>query len=209
MMIIASYCDDSCIYFIYKYFKYISGSVFVNRLHLFNPDPQTALTYSFKNGHIRVFTELCLFRPEDIHFREEVFMTIGDKIIIQRKKKGLTQQALADLCGISKRTVASYETDGRIPHNATLRKIASALGCTCTYLTDDTVSEPDVLSDEQFYIDGLREVYGDTTAEEIEELISKSVSLFAGGTIDQDAKDRYFLALTNAYIACKKGSDRS
>ena len=35
MMIIASYCDDSCIYFIYKYFKYIPGSVFVNRLHLF------------------------------------------------------------------------------------------------------------------------------------------------------------------------------
>lgn len=142
-------------------------------------------------------------------FKDKAAMTIGEKIIIQRKKKGLTQQALADLCGISKRTVASYETDGRIPHSGTLKRIAAALGCTSAYLSDDTVSELRVPDEEQVYIDGLRDVYGDTTADEIEELLSKSVSLFAGGTLDQDAKDRYFLALTNAYIACKKGSDRA
>ncbi len=134
-------------------------------------------------------------------------MTIGEKISIERKRKGLTQQALADKCGITKRTIASYETDGRMPHNSTLKRIASVLGCTPGYLTDENLDSFQVPSAEEQYISGLREVYGDGTADEIEELITRSVSLFAGGRLDQDAKDRYFLALTNAYIACKRGGD--
>lgn len=131
-------------------------------------------------------------------------MTLGDKIIKERKKKGMTQQDLADRCNISKRAVASYETDGRIPHNRTLKQIASILGCTTDYLLDDNICELQIPTDEQIYIDGLRETYGDTTADEVRDLIMKSASLFAGGKLAQEAKDKYFLALTNAYIACKK-----
>ncbi len=138
----------------------------------------------------------------------EATMTIGEKIIRERKKKGLTQQALADLCGITKRTVASYETDGRQPHHSTLMRIADVLECSSDYLSDDSILEFKAPSTEQRYISGLREVYGDTAADEIEDLIARSVSLFAGGRLDQDAKDKYFLALTNAYIACKKESQK-
>ncbi|MDO4960664.1 MAG: helix-turn-helix transcriptional regulator [Eubacteriales bacterium] len=136
-------------------------------------------------------------------------MTIGEKIIKERKRQGLTQQALADMCSVTKRTIASYETDGRIPHASTLRKIALALGCTTDYLADDSILELQAPTEEQIYIHGLREAYGDTTADEIESLIAKNVSLFAGGMLDQDAKDKYFLALTNAYIACKKAGERT
>ena len=135
-------------------------------------------------------------------------MTIGEKILRERKRKGLTQQALADLCGITKRTVASYETDGRQPHYSTLQRLAAVLECSCDYLSDNDILDFQAPSSEQTYINGLREVYGDTAADEIQDLISRSVSLFAGGRLDQDAKDRYFLALTNAYIACKKESEK-
>ena len=131
-------------------------------------------------------------------------MTLGEKILKGRKAKGLTQQALADRCGVSKRTIASYETDGRLPHTHTLKILARELGYTADYLSDDTQDEFHMPTEEQRYIQNLRETYGDTMADEIDELLTKSVSLFAGGTLAQEAKDQYFLALTNAYIACKK-----
>ncbi len=130
-------------------------------------------------------------------------MNVGTKIARERKRKGYTQQQRADLCGISKRAVASYETDGRAPHQSTLRKIASALGCTAAYLLDDTIEEYVVPAQDRRYINSLRETYGEQTAAEIEDMIHKNAALFAGGTIDQDAKDQYFLALINAYIECK------
>ena len=136
-------------------------------------------------------------------------MGIGEKIRAGRRKKGLTQGELAEICEVTKRTIASYETDGRVPHNATLKKIAHALGYTTEYLIDDNMTEFVMPTEEQLYINNLRELYGDATAEEIEELLTKSAALFAGGRLAQEAKDQYFLALTNAYIACKKGSDSS
>lgn len=133
--------------------------------------------------------------------------TLAEKIVKTRKNKGLTQDALAELCGITKRTVASYETDGRIPHSNTLKRLASALGVTASYLTDET-ADTELPGPEELYIENIKNLYGPDIAAEVQELYTKSVSLFAGGKLDQDAKDRYFLALTNAYIACKGGKEQ-
>lgn len=131
----------------------------------------------------------------------------SEKIIRARKKKGMTQDDLAAACGVTKRTVASYETDGRIPHAGTLAKIAEALGVTSSYLKDDTAGEL-APSGEELYIERLRNLYGAEMALEVQDLITKSASLFAGGKLDQEAKDQYFLALTNAYIACRGGKEK-
>ena len=137
----------------------------------------------------------------------EIMTGMAEKIIRIRKQKGLTQEQLANLCGVTKRTVASYETDGRSPHTGTLSKIAEALGVTVSYLRDDTA--PEILpSREDLYIEKLRNLYGAEMAREVQDLLTKSVSLFAGGKLDQEAKDQYFLALTNAYIACKGGKEQ-
>jgi len=133
--------------------------------------------------------------------------TFAEKVMKTRKNKGLTQEGLAQLCGVTKRTVASYETDGRIPHAGTLSKLAEVLGVTVSYLKDDSAGEL-VLNPEDIYIDRLRSLYGVEMAAEVQGLLTRNAALFAGGKLDQEAKDQYFLALTNAYIACKGGKEK-
>lgn len=54
-------------------------------------------------------------------------MTFSDKIKVAREQAGLTQQQLADSTGVSKRTIASYESGGAIArafHDVEARKSA-------------------------------------------------------------------------------------
>ena len=132
---------------------------------------------------------------------------ICEKIRKIRQEKGMTQQELADRAGITKRTVASYESEGRKPHPATLRRIAQVLGVTSEFLKDDSLEIFIMPPAEILYIENIRASYGDEAAEEVSDLLTKSRSLLAGGTLSQEAKDSFFLALTNAYIACRSASE--
>lgn len=55
-------------------------------------------------------------------------MTLGEKISSQRRSKGLSQELLAEHCGISLRTVQRIERDKSLPRPYTLKVIAEALG---------------------------------------------------------------------------------
>ena len=55
-------------------------------------------------------------------------MTIGQTIRALRKKRGLTQARLGELCGISGGTIGSYENGITIPKKRVVEKIARALG---------------------------------------------------------------------------------
>ncbi len=55
-------------------------------------------------------------------------MTIGERIRDIRKEKGLTQQALGQLLGVTQSTVGQYETNQNPPKISTLQAIATALG---------------------------------------------------------------------------------
>ncbi|HIU79087.1 MAG TPA: helix-turn-helix transcriptional regulator [Candidatus Avilachnospira avicola] len=134
--------------------------------------------------------------------------TIGKKIIQRRKEMHCSQQRLADMCGVTKRTIASYETDGRQPRESTLKKLAAALGCSVDYLSNDTLTEFCTPTKEELYLTNVRDMYGRETADEIETLLKGSAALFAGGRLSQEAKDRYYEALTSAYMACKKAENK-
>lgn len=54
-------------------------------------------------------------------------LTIGEKIRIRRKEKGLTQQELADRVGCSLNTISRYENGTRIPPFPMLEKMSDAL----------------------------------------------------------------------------------
>ncbi len=61
-------------------------------------------------------------------------MTFGAKLKHARQEKGLTQMQLADLIGVSKSTLANYETDNREPDMFKIKKILSVLDISSDYL---------------------------------------------------------------------------
>ncbi len=56
-------------------------------------------------------------------------MTIGEQIQTFRRAKGLTQQSLADLLGVTRSTVSNYEAGRRMPDGEMLLKISEVLEC--------------------------------------------------------------------------------
>ena len=58
-----------------------------------------------------------------------VFMeTIGERIKIVRKEKGLTQQTFADKLGLKRNTIGSYEIDAGLPSDRTISDICREFG---------------------------------------------------------------------------------
>ena len=66
-------------------------------------------------------------------------MKFGEKLKYLRTEKKLTQADLAKAVGVSLRTYASYEQEGRYPRKRELYgKLAEQLGCDTNYLlTED------------------------------------------------------------------------
>lgn len=60
-----------------------------------------------------------------------------------RKEKGMTQEALAQSCGISRQRITNYEIGIREPNLEILKRLASALDCSVDDLLAD---ENDLLS---------------------------------------------------------------
>lgn len=63
-------------------------------------------------------------------------MSIGHRLAVLRKSKGLTQSRLASLADLSASTIAMYETNRRQPDGAALEKLATALGVALDELAD-------------------------------------------------------------------------
>lgn len=130
--------------------------------------------------------------------------TFSDKVREAREMLGVTQQGLADMVGVSKRTIATYETEDVKPRNSTLKKLAAALQVSLDYLTKDEIDDPSYGLEKEPYVDEVRERLGAKAAREIEFLMEKNNALFAGGEIPQEAKDAYFEAVMAAYLECKE-----
>lgn len=76
-------------------------------------------------------------------------MTIGQNIRSLRKKRGLTQEKLGALCGISGGTIGSYELGVTIPKKRTIEKLAQALDVSPDRIAGGTGSDvPTVLKRE-------------------------------------------------------------
>ena len=98
-------------------------------------------------------------------------MTFSDKIKRSREVRHLTQQQLADLVGVSKRTIASYESENKIARSSTIRKLADALQVSVDYLTDDSITDPEYGMEKRAYVEQARALYGDKAAHEMDSLL--------------------------------------
>lgn len=133
-------------------------------------------------------------------------MKFSDKIVLQRKRNGLTQQALADEVGITQRSVAAYETGNAHAHKKTLRKLAEVLHVSYDYLLNDDIEDPSYGLEKMGYVDQVRDQFGQKAAEDLDRILEQSNQLFAGGnlTLNGEAKDMFYQAATKAYILCKQ-----
>ncbi len=136
-------------------------------------------------------------------------MKFSDKVKRQRELSKLTQQMLGEKVGVSRRTIAAYETTGAIPRNSTMRKLAAALNVSVQYLQNDDITDPEYGLEKQEYVDQARELYGAQAATEMNALLEQNAALFAGGELSQEAKDDFFAAVVKSYLACKEAAKKT
>lgn len=128
----------------------------------------------------------------------------GEKVKWKREELQIGQEQLGNLCGVSRRTIVSYETGGKYPREATLRKLAQALGVTEQYLLNDDCTDPNAGIDEEPYVQAARDAFGKKGADEMASLLKQNEALFAGGTLSEDQKDMFFEAVSRAYFMNKQ-----
>jgi transcriptional regulator with XRE-family HTH domain len=71
-------------------------------------------------------------------------MDLGKAIKTIRKRKGIKQKELANLCGISANAMVSIEANKSFPHKITIRKICEVLDIPVAYLLFFCITDEDI-----------------------------------------------------------------
>ncbi len=119
-------------------------------------------------------------------------MRCGEKIKQLRESSNMSQGNLADVLGVSLRTVQRYEKCERIPTADVLVRIATIFGET----------SESMLSDEDLFINAAAKL-GAQAALQARELVNAVGGLFAGGDLSEEDKDAVMQAIMDAYWDAK------
>ena len=125
-------------------------------------------------------------------------MTFAEKLKAVRLQAGISQERLAAMLGVTKRTIINYENGQTLPPVSMLPKIAKLFGVTIGTL----------ITEEEEFIALANERGGSRGAKEAEALVSEVSGLFAGGRLSDDEKDAVMRAIQNAYWIAKEESKR-
>lgn len=122
-------------------------------------------------------------------------MKFGEKVRALRLEKGMTQRDLADMIGVSLRTVISYEKGDSYPKKREVYRLLSEIfGVSMNYL----------LTESEQFIAEAGEVYGYRGHQQARKLVEDVGGLFAGGELDEDDKDAVLQAIMTAYWDAKR-----
>ena len=130
--------------------------------------------------------------------------TFAEKVREARSELGLSQGKLAELCGVSTRTILCYEKGTMPPRRGTLLRLAKALKVSVKFLTDETCENPLADIERDGYIAEARKKFGDRGAKELSELLADNIAMLSGGDVSQEEKDKFFEAVMTAYVTCKE-----
>lgn len=136
--------------------------------------------------------------------RTLIMKSFAEKLRNAREYIDISQSQLAERAGISQRSITSYENENIIPRGNTIRKLARALDVSVEYLMNEEVTDPQADLEKDAFIDKARNNYGPKGEKEARLLLEQNKALFAGGDLDQKAKDEFFEALMTAYVQCKE-----
>lgn len=122
------------------------------------------------------------------------FMSFGKKLKDLREKKGYTQDQLAQMVGLSLKTISRYEADESRPRYRNIYdKLAEILDTSHDYL----------VTDEEDFILSAREKYGSKGARDAKEMVNGVIGLMAGGDLPEEDKKAILDAIQEAYYIAK------
>lgn len=136
-------------------------------------------------------------------------MTFGEKVKTARTAMNISQTELASLTGISERSLYTYEQLNTIPRRSNVQKLADALHVSVTYLLDEQESDTQKDIEQESFILKVKNSYGNRSAHEAQEVLERAGALFAGGELDDDAKEIFMQSLMEVYLSSKaKASEK-
>lgn len=126
-------------------------------------------------------------------------MTFGEKIRDLRKQKELSQGELGSAVGVSLRTVAGWENEGRYPKQRELYyKLADTLGTTAAYL----------MAEEESFITEASELYGSRGEKQAKQIIQQTAAMFAGGDLSDEDQIAFLNEIQSLYLDSKKRAQK-
>ena len=131
-------------------------------------------------------------------------MTFGEKVRQARIALDLSQTELAEKTGISERSLYTYEQMGTMPRMGNVKKIAEALCVSVGYLMDEEEEDREKDIDKDIFLANVKNEYGIKGAREASEVITRASALFAGGELDEEAKDLFFRSIMEVYLDSKE-----
>lgn len=131
-------------------------------------------------------------------------MTFGEKVKEARILKNLSQAELAAITGISERSLYTYEQLNTIPRKNNLKILADALNVSISYLIDEEELDKRKNLEKEDFIDDVKDKFGYKGAKEAKDVLDRAGALFAGGSLDDDAKEIFMQSLMKVYISSKK-----
>ena len=130
-------------------------------------------------------------------------MNFGDKLRAARIAMNLSQIELAEKIGITERSIYNYEQSATHPRQSVLKKLADVLNVSITYLVDDEETDQRKHMDQELFLANVKNKYGYKGTKEASELLTRASALFAGGELDENAKDIFFQSLMEVYLESK------
>lgn len=131
-------------------------------------------------------------------------MTFSEKVKEAREALHLNQQQLGDMTGVSKRSIAAYETTDTKPRGNIMNELAGALKVSVDYLLNDEITDPKHGMEQDPFIAEAKETYESEAANEMDNLLAQNAAFFARSSLKQEAKDTFFKAITKAYLTSRE-----
>jgi transcriptional regulator with XRE-family HTH domain len=130
-------------------------------------------------------------------------MTFGEKVKQARLSQNLSQTELAIKTGISERSLYTYEQTNTIPRAGNLKKLAEALRVSVGYLIDEYETDMQKDIDQELFLANVKNEFGSRGAREANELLQRAHALFAGGELEDSAKEIFFQSFMEVYLESK------
>ena len=72
------------------------------------------------------------------------FMKLGDKILMLRKKEGMSQEQLAEKLNVSRQAVSRWESGSALPDASNIRQLSKVFAVSADYLLNDDMDEYEI-----------------------------------------------------------------